>query len=108
MEFIRSLPKKMDPEKMAVADAYMNFSRWGNSEVMTEWYVLAIRSGYKPAFLPMEQFVTQVGRRKYLLPIYGALNETPENRLLALSIFETAKMNYHFVSKSSIESLLGL
>jgi hypothetical protein len=108
MEFIRSLPKKMDPEKMALADAYMNFSRWGNSEVMTEWYVLAIRSDYKPAFLPMEQFITQVGRRKYLLPIYGALNETPEHRQLALSIFETAKMNYHFVSKSSVESLLGL
>ena len=108
MEFIRSLPKKMDPEKMAVADAYMNFSRWGNSEVMTEWYVLSIRSGYKPAFLPMEQFITQVGRRKYLLPIYGALNETPENRKLALSIFDTAKMNYHFVSNSSVESLLGL
>jgi hypothetical protein len=108
MEFIRSLPKQMDPEKMALADAYMNFSRWGNSEVMTEWYVLAIRSDYKPAFLPMEQFITQVGRRKYLLPIYGALNETPEHRQLALSIFETAKMNYHFVSKSSVESLLGL
>ena len=108
MEFIRSLPKKMDPEKMAIADAYMNFSRWGNSEVMTEWYILSIRSGYKPAFLPMEEFVTQVGRRKYLLPIYGALNETPENRLLALSIFDIAKINYHFVSKSSVESLLGL
>jgi hypothetical protein len=108
MEFIRSLPKKMDPEKMAIADAYMNFSRWGNSEVMTEWYILSIRSGYKPAFLPMEEFITQVGRRKYLLPIYGALNETPENRLLALSIFDIAKINYHFVSKSSVESLLGL
>jgi hypothetical protein len=108
LEFLRSLPKNIETEKLAMADAYMNFSRWGNAEVMTEWYVISIRNNYKPAFLPMEQFITQVGRRKYLLPIYGELNKTPENRLLALSIFDSAKLNYHYVSKTSIENLLGL
>ena len=98
----------MDPEKLALADAYMNFSRWGNAEVMTEWYLLSVRSDYKPAFLPMEQFITKVGRRKYLLPIYSELNKTPDHRLLALSIFETAKQNYHFISRNSISELLGL
>jgi len=108
LEFLRSLPKNIETEKLSLADAYMNFSRWGNAEVMTEWYVISIRNNYKPAFLPMEQFITQVGRRKYLLPIYGELNKTPENRLLALSIFDSAKFNYHYVSKTSIENLLGL
>jgi aminopeptidase N len=108
VEFIRALPKTITPERLAIADAYMNFSRWGNAEVMTEWYVLSIKSNYKPAFLPMEQFIAQVGRRKYLLPIYSELNQTAENRLLALSIFDYAKFNYHYVSKSSIEKLLGI
>ncbi len=108
IEFIRSLPMFMDPEKLALADAYMNFSRWGNAEVMTEWYLLSIRSDYKPAFLPMEQFITKVGRRKYLIPIYNELNKTPDHRLLGLSIFETAKQNYHFVSRNSVSELLGL
>ena len=108
IEFIRSLPLFMDPEKLALADAYMNFSRWGNSEVMTEWYLISIRSDYKPAFLPMEQFITKVGRRKYLMPIYTELNKTPDHRLLGLSIFETAKQNYHFISRNSVSELLGL
>lgn len=108
IEFIRKLPKNISPEKMAMVDAYMNFSNWGNSEVMTEWYVLSIQSGYKPALSPMEEFVSRVGRSKYLLPIYAALNETEENRQLALSIFEIAKMNYHSISISAIENLLGL
>ncbi len=108
IEFIRSLPMFMDPEKLALADAYMNFSRWGNAEVMTEWYLLSIRSDYKPAFLPMEQFITKVGRRKYLLPIYSELNKTPDHRLLGLSIFETAKQNYHFISRNSVSELFGL
>ena len=108
IEFIRSLPMFMDPEELALADAYMNFSRWGNAEVMTEWYLLSIRSDYKPAFLPMEQFITKVGRRKYLIPIYNELNKTPDHRLLGLSIFETAKQNYHFVSRNSVSELLGL
>ena len=91
---------------MALADAYMNFSNWGNSEVMTEWFVVAIRNDYKPAFYSMEQFISKVGRRKYLLPIYSELIKTPENKDLAISIFENAKVNYHYVSKSSIETLL--
>jgi hypothetical protein len=56
----------------------------------------------------MEQFITKVGRRKYLLPIYSELNKTPDHRLLALSIFETAKQNYHFISRNSVTELLGL
>lgn len=106
IEFIRSLPKKMDPENLALADAYMNFTNWGNAEVMTEWYLVAIRNDYKPAFSAMEQFISKVGRRKYLLPIYGELIKTAQNKDFAISIFESAQVNYHYVSKSSIETLL--
>ena len=54
----------------------------------------------------MEKFLKKVGRRKYLIPIYKTLASSSDNLSWAKKVFETAKINYHFVSKSSIEDVL--
>jgi hypothetical protein len=55
----------------------------------------------------MKKFLNKVGRRKFLLPIYSALIEKNEDKVWAREVFDEAKDHYHFVSKSSIETLLG-
>jgi hypothetical protein len=54
----------------------------------------------------MEKFLIKIGRRKYLAPIYTELAKTPENKEWARSVFDKAKANYHYVSKSSVEKIL--
>jgi hypothetical protein len=104
--FIRKLPKKINPNFMQKLDQNLHFNTWRNSEVATEWYVLAINSGYDAIRPNIKKFLTKVGRRKYLMPIYTALSKNKADLMWAKSVFDTAKDNYHFVSKSSIESLL--
>ncbi len=104
--FIRRLPKKIDPEYMRKLDQHLNFKNWGNTEIMYEWYLLGIRSGYEDIREPMGKFLIKIGRRKYLAPIYTELAKSPENKEWARSVFEKAKSNYHFVSRSSIEKIL--
>jgi aminopeptidase N len=104
--FIRKLPKKINPSFMQKLDQNLHFNTWRNSEVATEWYVLAINSGYDAIRPNIKKFLTKVGRRKYLMPIYTALSKNKADLMWAKSVFDAAKDNYHFVSKSSIESLL--
>ena len=104
--FIRRLPKKIDPELMRNLDKHLNFKNWGNAEIMNEWYVLGINSGYDDIRPSMEKFLMKVGRRKYLAPIYQELAKTPENLAWAREVFERAKKNYHYISRNTVESIL--
>jgi len=104
--FIRHLPKKINPEYMRNLDEHLNFKNWGNAEVMMEWYVLGINSDYEEIKPYMEKFLKKVGRRKFLLPIYTELAKDPENLKWAKEVFEKAKINYHYVSRSSVEKIL--
>ena len=89
-------------------DQYAGFTQWNNAEIKTEWYTLAIRSGYKEIFPKIAVFIKNVGRRKYLLPIYEELAKTKENLEWAKSTYAEAKQNYHFVSRQSIEEILKI
>jgi hypothetical protein len=54
----------------------------------------------------MESFLIEVGRRKYLMPIYRALSDTSEGRKLALAIYAKARPGYHSISRGSLDLLL--
>jgi len=106
LTFIRRLPKKMDPAQLKKLDDNLNFKGWGNSEIMTEWYILGINSDYKGIRPEMKRFLYKVGRRKYIAPLYGALIKTPENLLWAKKVFLRANVSYHFVTFSTVYEML--
>ena len=107
LAFIRHMPKQSDPKKLAELDAIFNFKGWGNSEIMAEWYVLGINSGYLGIRPEMSQFLNRVGRRKFLAPIYTALASTPANKAWAIKVYADAQDGYHS-AKITIEDILGL
>ena len=106
LEFIRRLPAKMEPERLAYLDENLNFKGCGNSEIMTEWYILGINSGYKSIRPDLKRFLNKVGRRKYLEPIYEALSKNKDDLLWGKKVFLRAKVGYHFISYSTIEEIL--
>ena len=107
MEFIRKLPQKMDTKKLALADKYLDFTHWGNTEVLLEWYLLCIRSDYQTAFPSIKEFLIRIGRRKYLSPIYKELCKTKKNKEWAREVYNEAQINYHSISRSTIHKLLN-
>ena len=104
--FIRALPKKMDPERLALIDQKLHFNTWGNAEVATEWYVLGINSDYTAIRPDIEKFISKVGRRKFLLPIYTALNGNPQSKQWGLEVYKRYRNNYHPVSIATMDDLL--
>lgn len=92
--------------QMKTLDRVFKFTDSGNAEILTAWYTLAIRLKYKPAYPGIEKFLTEVGRRKFLMPLYKAMVKTPEGKVWAEKIYKEARPNYHSVAYGSIDALL--
>lgn len=107
LAFIRKFDGELDAEKMRIIDQQLNLKNSGNAEIMAEWFVLGIQSGYLDIRDDMRAFLFKVGRRKFLAPIYGALAKTEDNKAWALDVYKDARPNYHSVSTGTIDEILG-
>ena len=105
--FIRALDQDIAIERLRYLDQKMKFSAWGNSEVMAEWFVLNINCGNREIRPEIEKFISKIGRRKFLLPIYKALMKNPEDKVWAKKVFDKSKAYYHAVSRNSIAELFN-
>jgi hypothetical protein len=107
IHFLESLPKPLDAAKMADLDATFRLSESGNSEILFAWLMKVAESKYQPAYPALDRFLTTVGRRKFLRPLYTELAKTPEGAEIALRIYEKARPLYHSVSQSTVDEILG-
>lgn len=107
MHFIRQIPEETPAEKLALLDEEFNFRGCGNSEVMAEWYILSIRHNYDHVNPEMEKFLINVGRRKFLEPIYTELAKSEEGLEWGRAVYEKARPNYHAISFNTIDEILG-
>lgn len=107
MHFIRTIPAETTPDKFALLDAEYGFSNCGNAEIMAEWYIASIKHEYWAINEDMEKFLVQVGRRKFLEPIYTELSKTDDGLALAKVIYQKARPNYHAISFNTIDEILG-
>ncbi len=106
LHFIRTLPDSLSTEQIKDLDQTFGFTKSQNSEIKAAWFKLAINQGYGQEILPdIREFLVNVGRRKFLTPIYTAMIEngmTEEAR----NIFNEARINYHSISINTIQALL--
>jgi leukotriene-A4 hydrolase len=106
LHFIRMLPEQLTQQQLAELDKAFNFTNSGNSEVLAAWFIHTIRNNYTAADRALDSFLTSVGRRKFLVPLYKALAATPEGRKKAQEVYVRAKPNYHAVSTNTLDAML--
>ncbi|UOQ51933.1 M1 family metallopeptidase [Hymenobacter cellulosivorans] len=107
VHFLHGLPKSLSPQQLAELDAAFGFTQSGNAEILAAWFPLALAAGYSPADEATENFLTKVGRRKFLVPIYKALLAVPGGRARAQRIYAQARANYHSVATSTFDTMVG-
>lgn len=108
MAFIRRLPTDITVDKLRKLDEKLGFKNCGNTEIMTEWYILAIKAGYTDVRPDMAAFLQKIGRRKYLMPLYKNLAaKDQESKEWAKSVYKKARPYYHAVSFKTIDEILG-
>ncbi len=107
VHFIEGLPETLPVEQLKQLDDAYHFTGTPNGEIAMRWYPLTVRSGYTDARPEIARFLERVGRRKLIMPIYGALVKTPDGLAFAKQVFAKAKPAYHPITTGSVEEAIA-
>ena len=106
LHFLEGIAGGLDASGMQGLDSRFGFTRTGNCEILDVWLRLAIACEYHAADARLEEFLMQVGRRKYLEPLYKELKKTPQGLERARAIYAKARPRYHPVSSGTVDEIL--
>lgn len=105
--FLKSIPSSVSMAKLDELNTTFKISSTGNNEVLFAWLEQAVLKGHEASYNRLETFLINVGRRKFLTPLYKALLDTEQTNM-ALSIYKKARPNYHSVATGTMDELLNL
>ena len=105
--FLKSIPSSVNVAKLDELNSTFNISSTGNNEVLFAWLEQAVLKGHEASYDRLETFLINVGRRKFLTPLYKALLDTDQTNM-ALSIYKKARPNYHSVATGTMDELLKI
>jgi hypothetical protein len=54
----------------------------------------------------MERFLSTIGRRKFLEPLYSQMMQTPEGQEMAKRLYAKYKLNYHPLAQESLNKIV--
>ena len=107
MFFLDGLPKPLKAAQLAEFDAAWHLTGAANAEIARRWYLAAIRADWRPARPEMAKYMTRIGRRYLVVPLYEELAKTPDGLRFARGVYAKAQAGYHPMTQASIERALA-
>ncbi len=107
LHFLRKMPDNLSAAQMSKLDNAYNLTNTGNSEIADLWYVMAVRANYAKAYGAMDNFLSSVGRRKFLEPLYREMMKTPGGATMARRIYAKYRKNYHPLAQEMIDRVVA-
>ncbi|MFD1551995.1 aminopeptidase [Putridiphycobacter roseus] len=110
IHFIKKLPSAgITPNNLKYLDETFALSTKVNAEIKTVWYIKCIQNDYTAIRKDLSAFLIEIGRRKFLEPIYEALaNQSVEDKVYAIEVYTLARPNYHAISFNTVDEILGV
>lgn len=105
LHFLRKMPKPLAQDQMEALDNAYNFTESNNSEIANLWYIMAVAADYEKAYPATEKFLINVGRRKFLTPLYREMMETGKEQM-AKDIYSKSRSNYHPLAQTTLDELI--
>ena len=94
----------VSPDVVAIVDADLHISEELNSNIISKWLQVDIRSGHQPSpFTIADEFVGSVGKTSAVSPIYASMNVI--DRDVSWSIYQKHRSFYHPITRDAIEDL---
>ncbi|HXQ71945.1 MAG TPA: M1 family metallopeptidase [Pyrinomonadaceae bacterium] len=107
LHFLTSLPHNLDQEKLRELDHQFQLTSSKNSEIVHQWLLLSIRSGYRQTDDRLEEFLVSVGREKLIKPLYEELAKTDFGKTWARNVYPKARSGYHPIVARKLDQVLG-
>ena len=98
----------LTPAQLADLESALNLREEGNAELVFAWLQIAVQHRYQPAVPTLERFLTTMGRRKFVLPLFTSLwAEGDWGRSIATPLYARARPGYHPVTTNSVDAVVG-
>jgi len=109
LRFLNNLPRELPAARLNDLDQRLGLSRAGNNEILFAWLKLALANRYDPAVPVAERFLAEMGRRKFVLPLFETLWAEGEwGRPIAQRLYQRTRPSYHAVTTGSVDRVLGV
>lgn len=108
--YLENLPKSAEASQVLALDERYRLSESKDYEVKVAFLQLAISSSCKDYYGEVEKTLKEVGRMKYLRPLYIALVQgagKDEEKILAKRVFAEARDSYHPIAQGVVESIFA-
>jgi len=105
IRFIRKLPTSVSNKQLIELDKAFSFTNSRNAEIQFAWYMQAIQHNYEPADKAIVSFLSAIGRRKFVLPLYKSLYANKRTSDLAKETYNKLKLGYHSVTQQSVDEV---
>lgn len=106
LHFLQNLPPDLSAAQMAELDKSFNLTGAGNSEIAFQWLLMSVKNNYAPAGARLEEFLTSIGRRKFVKPLFDELVKTPAGTKRASEIYAKARPGYHPITQATVDGIL--
>ena len=107
MRFLDNLPKELTADQLAALDSTLGLSGTGNNEIRFLWLEMALENRYDPAVPQVDAFLSEVGRAKFVRPLFQVLwNEGEWGRPIATRIYAKTRDSYHAVTRAGVDRVM--
>ncbi len=103
LKFLRSLPESLTTDQINDLESSFSLSKSGNSEIFYSWAKKCIASEYDEILPEVDSFLSRVGRRKFVLPLFEELIRKEKYMEFAEQLYKRNRDNYHSVTYLSVD-----
>jgi len=107
LHFLDNMPGALKPKQLADLDEAYGFTRSQNAQIERSWLELVIRNSYQPGFPRLETYLTSVGRRVLIEPLYTDLMKTASGTEFAKRVYAKARPGYHPSTATAVDAIVN-
>jgi leukotriene-A4 hydrolase len=105
LRFLDEMPP-LSAAQLADLDKAFGLNKTPNAEIAHSWFKVVIVNDYQPGFPRLEEYMTTIGRRKLIEPLYAGLMKTSSGTEVAKRVLAKARPGYHPETVKAIEAIV--
>ena len=102
IHFLDDIDGKATAAQLKELDQAFALGKSGNDEIAFRFFLSSVKAGYDVRE-PLNAFLLSVGRQKFVVPLYTALLNNPNQKAWARAVYGQARPHYHPETQSSVD-----